>query len=158
VIKISMMVLVLLGTLIAFEIPSFTFGYKGDSNRVDKNFVADENKSIVTDKLRKKVYYDFTPDKKMDFYQAGEYCDKLTYLDSSTWSVPSKEDMRSLLENSRRDIRVKHAFKNIKEGCYWTSTPSKFNTAWYIDFDLGRYSTYNIDKDYFVICVKDEEK
>ncbi len=133
---------------------SFSFAYGGDSDRVDKNFIRDEKREVVLDKKSNKIYYDATPSAKMDYYSAIEYCDKMDYLGYDNWRVPTKDELKSLLELSRSYISIKHAFKNIQKGIYWSATKDRYKQAWYIDFDLGRYSTAKYDHKYYVICVK----
>ena len=141
----------------AWFFPSMSFGYgdDNDTTNVDKSYVRDEKKEIVLDTSSKRVYYDSTPAPKMHFFRAWEYCQKMDYLGQKDWRVPSKDELRSLLELSRRTITVKHAFQNVKEEKYWTSTEDKYEQAYYVDFDLGRYSTDKYTDKYRVICVRD---
>ena len=140
-----------------FVMPSF--GYSNDdTTNVDKNFVRDDSREIVTDTNNKKVYYDATPTQKMHFFQAWDYCSNLTFDSHSDWRVFSKEEAVSLLELSRPNLSVKHAFKNVQEERYWTSKRDRFSEAWYVDFDLGRYSTQKETYKYRTICVRDNKE
>lgn len=143
----------------AWFMPTMSFGYgdNNDSINVDKSYIRDHKKEIVLDTLSSHVYYDSTPSTKMHFFKAWEYCQKMNHLNQSDWRVPSKDELRSLLELSRRTITVKHAFKNVKEEKYWSSTQDRFEQAWYVDFDLGRYSTDKYTNKYRVICVRDSK-
>jgi len=136
---------------------SFGYGDDNDTTNVDKSYVRDDKQNIVLDTSSKRVYYDSTPSPKMHFYKAWDYCKKMDYLGQKDWRVPSKSELRSLLELSRRTITVKHAFKNVKEEKYWTSTEDRFEQAYYVDFNLGRYSTAKLTKKYHVICVRDSK-
>lgn len=136
----------------AFFMPTFSFGGV-DSDKVDKNFERDDRTEIVLDKKSSKIYYDSTPSPKMSFEDADKFCKKINYLGYKEWKVPTKEEYISLLELSRRNMTVKHAFKNVQRGIYWSSTPDRFNEAWYFDFDLGRYSTHKRDKKHYTLCV-----
>ncbi|MEA3418125.1 MAG: DUF1566 domain-containing protein [Campylobacterota bacterium] len=141
-------------TLSGGFIPDFSFAYGGDSDKIDKNFARDDKKEVVLDIKNKKIYYDSTPSAKMNFFDAEQYCKKMDYLGYKDWRVPSKDELRSLFELSRRHISIKHAFKNVQEGIYWSSTKDRHEQAWYIDFDLGRYSTAKYDHEYYVLCVR----
>ncbi len=135
--------------------PDFHFAYdrSDDNTHVDKNFVRDDQKKIVLDKKHHKIYYDAKPFPPMTYDEAVKTCEKLDYLGYTNWRLPTKEEMRSLLELSRRSVTVKHAFKNIQEVIYWSSTKDGYKEAWYFDFDLGRYFVDNRHKKYRVICV-----
>jgi len=142
----------------AWFMPSMSFGYGDeDSTNVDKNYVRYDKESVVVGTTTDKMYYDSTPTKKMNFYAAWDYCQNLEFDKHNDWRVPTKNELRSLLELSRREVTVKHAFKNILQERYWTSTEDKFEQAWYVDFDLGRYSTQKYRKKYRVICVRNSK-
>lgn len=143
----------------AWFMPTMSFGYgdDNDTTNVDKSYVRDDKKEIVLDTSSSRVYYDSTPSQKMHFFKAWEYCQKMDYIGHTDWRVPSKDELRSLLELSRRTINIKHAFKNVKEEKYWTSTEDKFEQGYYVDFDLGRYSTDKYTNKYRIICVRDSK-
>ena len=137
---------------------NLSFAYGHGKGHVDKNFVRDENRSVVWDIKHHKFYYDATPSEKMHFTDALNYCNKMEYLGYREWRVPTKEEMRSLLELSRREIRVKHAFKYVQKGIYWSSTEDRLHKVWYFDFDLGRYFVAKKDKKFYVLCVGSEKR
>ncbi len=143
----------------AWFMPTMSFGYgdDDDNTNVDKSYVRDDKKEAVQDTSSSRVYYDSTSSAKMHFFKAWEYCQKMDYLGKNNWRVPSKDELRSLLELSRTSINVKHAFKNVKEEKYWTSTQDRYEQAYYVDFDLGRYSTDKYTNKYRVICVRDSK-
>ena len=136
---------------------SFDYGDDSDNTNVDKSYVRDDKKEIVLDSSSNRVYYDSTPSPKIHFFKAWEYCQKMDYIGKQDWRVPSKDELRSLLELSRSTINIKHAFKNVKEEKYWTSTEDKYAQAYYVDFDLGRYSTDKYTDRHRVICVRDSK-
>lgn len=139
----------------ANPIADFSFAFGGDSDNIDKNFLRDNKKEVVLDSKNKKIYYDSTPSKKMDHKSAMAYCKEMNYLGYSDWRLPSKEELKSLFDLSRSYISVKHAFQNIQKGIYWSSTKDRRDDAYYVDFDLGRYSTASFDHKFYVICVKE---
>lgn len=151
-IKAAFVIFMLSSVLSAFFMPTFSFG-GGDSNNIDKNFQRDNRTKIVLDKQNSKIYYDSTPSPKVSFEDAKTFCKNIDYLGYKGWRVPTKEEYVSLLELSRRNMTVKHAFKNVQSAIYWSSTPERFNEAWYFDFDLGRYSTHKRDNKHYTLCV-----
>ncbi len=129
--------------------------FGGESDKVDSTFIRDNNKSIVIDTKNRKIYNDSSYGSDMTFDKAQEYCSSMRYLGVDSWRVPTKDELTSLLELSRRPIAIKHAFINVQEGIYWSSTKDRRNDAWYVDFDLGRYYVADRDKRLFVMCVRD---
>ena len=138
--------------------PDFSFAYdrSDDNSRMDRNFVRDNQKEVVLDTKHHKIYYDAKPLAPMSYDDALKTCENLAYLGYTKWRLPTKEEMRSLLELSRRGVTVKHAFKNIQKGIYWSATKDGDKEAWYFDFDLGRYFVDDRHKKYRVICVGEQ--
>ncbi len=139
----------------AWFMPTMNIGKNNDNTNIDKNFQRDAQKEIVIDKKTSKIYSDVKPSKKMHFYGAWDYCQKMDLAGYDDWRVITKDEARDLLELSRSKVNVKHAFRNVKEEIYWTSTQDRFGEAWYIDFDLGRYSTKKETYKYRAICTRD---
>ncbi len=140
-----------------FSMPTFGYG-NSDSTNIDKNFVRDDKQEVVIDKKNFKMYYDSTPSVKMHFIRAWKSCQKLNYLGFTNWRVPTKGEASGLLELSRPNLKSKHAFKNVQKELYWTSTEDRADSGWYVDFDLGRYSTHKFEKLHRIICVRSMEK
>ena len=141
--------------------PNLSFG-GGDGDKryenIDKNFVRDSKQEVVQDIKKSKMYSDGQTSKRMHFYATWEYCKTMKHAGHDDWRVPSKDELRSLLELSRRSVTVKHAFKNVIEEKYWSSTEDRYsNKSWYFDFDLGRYSTDRNSKMYRAMCVRDSK-
>ncbi len=144
-------------TALAWGFPTMSFAY-GKShalNEADTNFVRDDLRSLVIDKEHGKMYTDGKPVAKRSYKQAEQYCRSLKYAGFSDWRLPSKEEMVSLLNNKRRDVTVKQAFRNVLPEIYWTSTAASHGRIWYVDFDLGRYSKRKPREDYRLLCVRD---
>lgn len=157
---IKTIILVVLGApfLLGFYVPSMSFSMDADSDNVDLNFERDNKQEIVIDKKEVKMYYDAKPSKKMHFFQAWDYCQKMNYQGYTNWRVPTKVELKGLLELSRPRVKVKHAFENVNRELYWTSTEEQFETSWFVDFDLGRYSTAKQTNRYSVMCVRDLQR
>lgn len=97
-------------------ISNFSFAYGGDSDKIDKNFIRDDKKEVVLDIKNKKLYYDVKSSQEMSYTDALNYCKEMDYLGYKDWEVPTKDELRSLLELSRTHISIKHAFKNVQQG------------------------------------------
>lgn len=152
---IKIILVLVLSTAIASAWFTPKFGLSGsDTSNVDKSFVRDNKKEIVIDTKRSKMYSDIEASEKMNFAAAQAYCQKMNLLSYRDWRVPTKEELRSLLELSRRSVTIKHAFKNVKEDIYWSSTQAKYNKSWYFDFDLGRYGKRKDSKKFRAFCVR----
>jgi len=149
------MLLLSLEILSANFLADFSFAYGGDSDNIDKNFLRNDAKDIVLDKKSNKLYYDGKPSAKMNYSSAIKYCQEMKFQGMTDWRVPTKDELISLLELSRSYISIKHAFKNVQQGIYWSSTKDRRGEAWYVDFDLGRYSTRAYEYKYYVLCVKE---
>ena len=144
--------------LFGFFMPSMDFSLDSDSENIDPNYIRVKKEQVVLNNKDMKMYYDSTPSEKMHFFGAWEHCEKLTYLNYTNWRVPTKDELKNLLELSRPRVKSKHAFENVTRDLYWTSTKDKFESAWFVDFDLGRYSTAKYTNKYKVMCVRDLQR
>ncbi len=137
---------------------NMSFAYGKDSEKMDKNFVRDSKYEVVKNIQNGKIYSDTLYSSKMKFSEALKYCNKMSHLGFSDWKLPNKEELKAIMELGRRDLNVKRAFQNVQDGIYWTSTKDRHDEAWYVDFDLGRYSTASYDHSYYALCVRQEKK
>jgi hypothetical protein len=156
-VKIGLALVLTTAIASAWFVPKHGTGLK-DSNNIDETFIRIDKKEVVIDTVRTKMYYDSTPLEKMNFSQARKACQEMNYLGYKNWRVPSKDELRSILELSRRGVTVKHAFKNLQEELYWSSTEDNYKKAWYFDFDLGRYGNRKQSKEFYVFCVRDFDR
>jgi hypothetical protein len=134
--------------------PDFSFAYTHGKGHIDPNFVRDDTRRVVLDKKSGKLYYDAAVSPKMTWDKAMRYCSDLDYL-GLKWRLPTKVEMRSLLELSRHKPTIKHAFKNVVPAIYWASTEDRIKKtdAWYFDLDLGRYYVTEKTRHYHALCV-----
>ena len=149
--------LMILTTLVASASIFAGMSYKRGTGNVDKNFVRDDKNGVVKDLKNHKIYYDAKASTKMIYSDAVAYCNNMTYLGYKDWKLPTIDELKSLAELSRRDLSVKHAFKNVQEGIYWSSTKDRYGEAWYVDFDLGRWNTASYDHTNYALCVRKDQ-
>ncbi|MBL0721015.1 MAG: DUF1566 domain-containing protein [Sulfurovum sp.] len=136
---------------------SFIPTLSGDTRYKDKSYQRDDNKSIVFNTKIGKMFSDFENKNRYSFSKAQEYCKNLEYSEYKDWRVPKYEEMRDLLDIPRQPVSIKHPFKNVQKGIYWSSSEDRYGNSWYTDFDLGRYSTGKNNKEFFVMCVRDKK-
>jgi len=134
-----------------------TFGGVSEKGRVDKNFVHEHNNTIVSDLKNKKSYSDIKHNKQYTQEQALAYCEKLELANTKDWRLPTKEELKTLFDFTRKPVNIKYPFANTQESRYWSSTTANHGKAYYADFDLGRYSRAKVEKQYFVLCVRDKK-
>jgi hypothetical protein len=137
--------------------PDFSFAYTHGEGHKDPSFVRDNTRKVVLDKNTGKRYYDAAVSSKLTWEKAEQYCAKMHYL-GLKWRLPGKEEMRSLLELSRRKPTVKHAFRHVVPAIYWSATEDGEKDAWYFDFDLGRYFVMEKTKRYHALCVSEPKQ
>ncbi len=137
---------------------SFIPQFGGDGKGVkDESFVRDNNKSIVTDTTYKKSYSDSKNTNQYTFEEAIAYCAKLELAGYSDWRLPNKDELKRLFDFHHKPVRIKTTFVNTAQGRYWSSTEANYNKAYYISFDLGRYSRTKKSEKYYVMCVRDSK-
>ena len=155
--KVLSLFVVITAVIYGNFISNMSFAYGGDSGKVDKNFIRDDKKGVVIDLKSGIIYFDNAASEKMDYDKAVTYCKDMDFLGHSDWRLPTKEELKAIADLGRRSINVKRAFKHVQEGIYWTSTKDRHNEAWYVDFDLGRWSTASYDHSFYALCVRREK-
>lgn len=158
IIKIGLVFALSTTMLFGFFMPSMDFSLDSDSNNIDLNYERVSKEQVVINMRDQKMYYDSTPSEKMHFFGAWEYCQKMDYLGYTNWRVPTKTELKDLLELSRPRVKFKHAFENVKEELYWSSSKDQYESAWFVDFELGRYSTAKYTEKYRVMCVRNLQR
>ncbi len=134
---------------------SFIPQFGGGNGKDDPNFVRDAKENTVRDIRGGKLYTDIPNARKYTFHEATEYCKGLRHGGYSDWRLPSLEELKSLFDFTRRPVSIRNSFHNTQKGIYWTSTPDRYENAWYIDYDLGRYNTEKYDRPFHAMCVRD---
>ena len=105
-------------TVMAFGggfISNMSFSYGGDSGKMDKNFVRDNEKEVVKDLKSGMIYYDAAPSSKMDYNKAVAYCNGSLQRYSPIYHLVIDmaavgNEQRSAIEQSpgQRDSRIKN--------------------------------------------------
>jgi len=141
-----------------FFIPNMDFSLDSDSDNIDLNYERVNKEQVVINMREQKMYNDSKSSEKMHFFAAWEHCVNMDYLGYTNWRVPTKDELKNLLELSRPKVKSKHAFENVKKELYWSSTKEQHESAWFVDFDLGRYSTAKYTEKYRVMCVRNLQR
>ena len=132
---------------------------------VNAKFSRKDSNNVVIDTKTHLIWEDLTTSEAKIFKDALTYCkDKTDGGYSSNWRLPNYNELFSLLDYNKIDIKINDKFKD-KKSFYWTSTISKIyyddnrtlNRAWIIDFSSGYDYTGSIDDQYKVNvrCVHD---
>ena len=92
---------------------------------------------------------------KKDWDSAIAYCKSLALLGFNDWRLPTKDELESIVDKSRKPT-IKKEFKNVSSSHYWSSTTDKNfkNFAWYVFFYNGFVSNHNKDRNFYVRCVR----
>jgi hypothetical protein len=84
---------------------------------------------------------------EMNHKTAQEECKKLNVGGKKDWRLPTREELLSIVDLTRRNPAVDPKFANTKSSWYWTSTPvaGYSSVAWCVGFDYG--GVYSNGKD-----------
>ncbi len=130
------------------------------SNGVSMVQIRDNENNTTTDINTKLIWQDDNNSNSLlvDYTQAKNYCKTLRNTASSSWRLPSRDELLTTVSYIDNTPSVDSAFAfTSAKGQYWTSTAvSGDDTShWYIDFDNGESSFENEDLKNSVRCVVD---
>lgn len=105
------------------------------------------NGNTVIDNSTGFEWQDNTTLSLMTWKDAIDYCENLeldTYID---WRLPNINELDSILDTSKSELRIDSTFQNTDSNHYWSSTTDvKYKTlAWYVNF----HGTSNFTTDGF---------
>jgi hypothetical protein len=113
----------------------------------DGDRYVDNDDGTVTDKVSGLMWQKVSPDNKMTWEKALEYCENLIFANYTDWRLPTEKELRSLVDSTRYDPAINTMyFPDAFSSFYWSSTSvaAQTNCAWAVDFDQGN-SIYTYD-------------
>ena len=87
---------------------------------------------------------------------AINYCEDLTLGSHNDWRLPNRNELDSLVDDSKFNPSMSPVFESFASYDYWssTTTASNSNYAWYVAFNYG-YQHYGYKlSNYYVRCVR----
>ena len=77
--------------------------------------------------------------KKATWSQALIYCDELILGGYSSWRLPNRNELKSIVDRGKYNPAISSIFQNFTSNYYWSSTTfaSDSSYAWVVDFDYG---------------------
>lgn len=107
------------------------------------------------------LIWEQSPDSEHDVWSRSvERCKAKTVGGKSGWRAPTVEELKSLIDSSRKDPALPsgHPFSGIKSAIYWTATPSPRDeiVAWQVSFFSGEAVTDQKSGTRRMWCVLDQ--
>lgn len=97
------------------------------------------------------------PPQSYSWANAKGYCQGLTLAGQSEWRLPTRKELRSLVDIRARNPAIDSAaFPNTPRQAFWSSSASAHNAsdAWLVTFEVGHASFEDIGYGGRVRCVR----
>ena len=116
----------------------------------------DNNNGTITDKATGLIWQKNSPDKKMKWKQALEYCEHLSLNGHSDWRLPNVEELRSIADYSKFDPTIDTKYFSAISYRFWSSTTYAPDTgdAWCVNFYNGDDDNDSKSSAYYVRAVR----
>lgn len=110
---------------------------------------------VVTDNATGLQWQDDAVGSTMSWSDAATYCTGLA-LDSGGWRLPTKQELKSLVDYSRHSPVIDPIFQNTASYSYWSSTTYAPDTdkALAVYFYYGNGYAYSKTTTFYVRCVR----
>ena len=151
-IKILLATTLIVTTLLSYEIrldKSSTTQIKAPIPELKTALVRDDSKEIVIDKTTGLMWQDDIDTKtiKKNRKDAKQYCRSLVLGGYDDWYLPRLKQLKSIVDNKKRNPAIRDGFQNVQTYHYWSSSPNisrNVINVFNIDFKNGQ--TYNTNK------------
>ena len=107
--------------------------------------------------FEKQARYDKRNYEKVQTWKSAiRYCQKLSLAGYSDWRLPSRSEITSIVDKSRKPT-IKKEFKNALATFYWTSTAheSLDSDAWFVQFSNGIANNTYKSRTHYVRCIRE---
>ena len=125
------------------------------------DFVRNDKEKIVTDNATQMMWQDneYTLTVKRSWQNAIKECEASELGGYTDWRLPTKQELVTIVDSTKKDIKLDEAFKNRSSYVYWSSSKPKGNLplAWRVDFDDGKAHWGAQRFAFLVRCVRDAE-
>ncbi|MCD6432443.1 MAG: DUF1566 domain-containing protein [Sulfurimonas sp.] len=131
---------------------------------LNAEFLRDDINGVVLDTQTKLMWQDYDPDAQtIEWEGAMEVCEDSTRASYTDWRLPNINELRSIVDRSKKNPAIVDGFIYTKSEWYWSSTTTEGDDdlVWHISFEDGTVKdyekAYNEEDDYFM-CVRDDGK
>ena len=120
------------------------------------DFTRDSTTQIVTDTNTKLQWQDNESVSNKQT-EAIDYCEALTLGGYNDWRLPNQNELRTIVDRSKRNPAISSTFQNVVSNYYWSSSTVVGDEyyAWGVGFGNGNDDGYDKSYEYYVRCVRD---
>lgn len=120
-----------------------------------RSYTRDDVNNIVTDNVTKLQWQDDDGAKnnKENITNGKKICENLTLGGHNDWRLPTKLELRSLIDHAKTKPSISSDFKNVRADYYLSSTKDARydNYTWVVSFNTGSETYSNYD---YIRCVR----
>jgi len=119
------------------------------------DFTRDSGTKIVTDSETGLQWQD-NESVSMTWQNAINYCEDLTLGSHSDWRLPNRNELDTLVDDTKFNPSMSHVFEVFVSNYYWSSTTSANDSsyAWLVYFYVGGQSNNDKSNNHYVRCVR----
>ena len=125
------------------------------------DFIRNDKEHVVTDSATQMMWQDNddTTSIRLSWEKSLSHCEAYEFGGYTDWRLPTKQELLTIVDGTKKDIKINAAFKNISSYVYWSSSKPKggLPLAWRVDFDDAKAHWGARKFAFLVRCVRDAE-
>ncbi|RRD52553.1 Lcl C-terminal domain-containing protein [Campylobacter rectus] len=116
----------------------------------------DDSERTVVDTTYRLMWQDDDKIFEGTWDEAKHYCENLNFAWYDDWSLPTRSELLSIIDDSKDHPAINGTFKNVKQDRYWSSMKSADSSpnAWVVNFKFGYEGWSSASGKSFVRCVR----
>jgi hypothetical protein len=156
--KASMAVLIAVLIVMSAGVMSSRVSFANDAGASKQRFI-DNGNGTVSDSTNGLVWQQADDSQTRKWAEAIAYCQNLTLADKKDWRLPTRQELKSIVDDARSSPAINTTYFTINGTRYWSSSTYDDNPelACFVFFKNGSIACCDTINAFLVRCVRNRQ-